>query len=123
MLGACHGAKRDLSVAIAEADDGRVLLHCFGGCTPQQIVGALGLQIEDLFPPRPAAPGQGKPAGPARPYSVGDMLRALRRELQVAWVVLADVAAGRELTDTDRRRAAVARERCAALITELSDGR
>jgi hypothetical protein len=118
MLGACHGAKRTLSVAIAEGNDGCVLLHCFAGCEVGRILEALGLRAEELFPPRPEAPGDGRKPTP-RPFSVIDLINALSAELRIAWVLLADMAAGREPAAADRRRAAVARDRCAALIEEL----
>lgn len=38
------------SLSIREADDGRLLLHCFGGCSPHDVVGALGIELGDLFP-------------------------------------------------------------------------
>jgi hypothetical protein len=37
------------SLHIREGDDGRVLLHCFGGCGVHDICAALGLQVRDLF--------------------------------------------------------------------------
>jgi hypothetical protein len=48
---------RSPSLSIREGDDGRVLTHCFGGCSPARIADALGLKIRDLFvgpPPNPA---------------------------------------------------------------------
>lgn len=39
------------SLSIAQAEDGRCLVHCFAGCTTEAIVGALGLQLSDLFDP------------------------------------------------------------------------
>lgn len=122
MRGACHDGKRTLSVSIAEGHDGAVLLHCFAGCPVERIAAVLGLELADLFPPRPRAPGAGTAPTP-RPYSARDLLAALSRELGVIWVVLADVAAGRELGEADRRRAGVARERCQALIEELTNAR
>jgi len=118
MLGACHGAKRTLSVSIAEGDDGAALVHCFAGCSVEQILSTLGMQAHELFQARPAAPGDGRKPTP-RPFSVIDLIAALSSELRVVWVLLADLAAGREATAADRRRAAVARDRCAALIEEL----
>lgn len=109
---------RTASLSIRELDDGRVLLHCFAGCSVESVVGAVGLQMEDLFPPRPATPGGGRPAE-RRPFSARELLDALARELGVAWVLLADLAAGREIVPKDRKRAAVARDRCMALIEEL----
>jgi hypothetical protein len=38
------------SMSVCEGDDGRVLLHCFAGCSTESIVAALGLSFADLFP-------------------------------------------------------------------------
>lgn len=43
----CGGHRR--KVAIAETNDGTLLLHCFGGCGAHQILEAVGLEISDLF--------------------------------------------------------------------------
>jgi hypothetical protein len=40
------------SLSITEGQDGRVLLCCHAGCKAPAIVGAMGLTIQDLFPPR-----------------------------------------------------------------------
>ena len=47
---ACGGRGRKLSVS--EGDDGRALLHCFGGCEVLAITQAVGLDLADLFPER-----------------------------------------------------------------------
>lgn len=39
------------SLIITEGDDGRVLFHCFRGCTIDSILTAMGISIPDLFPP------------------------------------------------------------------------
>lgn len=108
---------RSPSLSIREVDDGRILLHCFSGCGVDAIVAALGMSMEDLFPPRPAV-AEGRPRE-QRPFSTRQLLDALAAELRIVWVVLADVASGRELSKRDRERAALARERCLALIEEL----
>ena len=38
------------SMAITETADGKVLVKCFAGCTADEIVGAIGLELKDLFP-------------------------------------------------------------------------
>ncbi len=38
------------SMRITELNDGRVLIHCFAGCTPLDMMAAIGLNISDLFP-------------------------------------------------------------------------
>lgn len=118
MVGACHGAKRTRSVAISEGDRGAVLLKCFAGCEVEAVAQALGLELQDLFPARPGTAAGGA-QGQARPFSAAALAKSLGAELNVAWVLLADVEAGRPMSADDRRRAGLARERCLALIEEL----
>lgn len=40
------------SLAIKESDDGTILLKCWAGCSFESIVSALGLEPQDLFPPK-----------------------------------------------------------------------
>ena len=46
------------SLSIREAEDGRILLHCFAGCRTADVLQALGLTWRDLFPGgAPQTPG------------------------------------------------------------------
>ncbi len=49
---ACCPAHNDKSpsLAIREVEDGRILLKCFANCSIQEIMGAIGMEIGDLFP-------------------------------------------------------------------------
>lgn len=38
------------SLSIREADDGKVLLHCWAGCFTEDVLAAIGLTVRDLFP-------------------------------------------------------------------------
>ncbi|MEX0774673.1 MAG: hypothetical protein WD042_03045 [Phycisphaeraceae bacterium] len=40
------------SLSVGVGDDGRALIHCQAGCTPEAVVAALGLTLADLMPPR-----------------------------------------------------------------------
>ncbi len=40
------------SLSIKEGKDSRILLKCFAGCPVESVVGALGLHLADLFPPK-----------------------------------------------------------------------
>ncbi|MCI0654836.1 MAG: hypothetical protein L0Y39_10215 [Methylococcaceae bacterium] len=53
-IGRCpsHDDKRP-SLAIREIEGGTLLLKCFAGCSAADIVQAVGLELRDLFPPRP----------------------------------------------------------------------
>lgn len=109
---------RRASLAVRELDSGVLLVHCFAQCDVAAVVAAAGLCMEDLFPPREYAPGAGH-APERRPFSVRDLIAALGAELNVAWVLLSDLAAGKEVDAKGRARAGLARDRCAALIEEL----
>ncbi len=46
----CPGhTDRSPSLSIRGGDDGRILVHCFAGCTTVEICSALGLSVRDLF--------------------------------------------------------------------------
>src|SRR5262249_26000897 len=49
---ACCPAHDDAtpSLSVNLGTDGRVLLHCHSGCTPESVVTAIGLTMRDLFP-------------------------------------------------------------------------
>jgi len=38
------------SLSVREAEDGRILLHCFAGCTLEEICAAMSIRVRDLFP-------------------------------------------------------------------------
>jgi hypothetical protein len=43
-------AHQDKNPSLSLRDDnGRVLLHCFAGCTPEAVCSALGIRLSDLF--------------------------------------------------------------------------
>lgn len=56
----CHDSKSRSSLSVREGDDGRVLIHDFGGCPVEDVVAALGLDMADLFPPDLAGDGSYK---------------------------------------------------------------
>jgi len=49
---ACCPAHKDKSPSfqIKLADDGRLLFHCFAGCSIDEICSSLGIDVQDLFP-------------------------------------------------------------------------
>jgi hypothetical protein len=43
-----HDDRSNASLSL-KAENGRLLLHCFAGCPPEDIVSKIGLQMKDLF--------------------------------------------------------------------------
>ncbi|MCU7840882.1 MAG: virulence-associated protein E [Candidatus Thiodiazotropha sp. (ex Troendleina suluensis)] len=40
----------DPSMSVREVQDGRILIHCFAGCSPAEIMASVGLSMADLYP-------------------------------------------------------------------------
>lgn len=57
------------SLSVSTGDDGRLLLKCFGGCTADAIVGAIGMNLKDLMngSPTDQPKPRSQPAAPVRP--------------------------------------------------------
>lgn len=91
---------RTMSGTWRELADGRLLIHDFGGESVDNILGAIGLQIGDLFPDRL---DDHRPRE-RRPFPAADVLRAIGFELTVALFAVQAVCNGRPLSDADQER-------------------
>jgi hypothetical protein len=86
-------------LSIRENEDGRVLLHCFGGCETSDVIASIGLSFADLFD---------KPLEHYLPpirggFSARELLELNAHEATVA-AMLADKAAAGTLTAEDAQR-------------------
>lgn len=95
---------RTMSGTWRELADGRLLIHDFGGESVDNILGAIGLQIGDLFPDRL---DDHRPRE-RRPFPAADVLRAIGFEALVVMTAAASVRNGDPLTRTDHDRLGVA---------------
>lgn len=103
---ACCPAHEDSSPSLAVSDKGdRLLLHCYAGCTFDEIRAALGMQAHEFYAdskaPKSAAPG----------VSMRSLNDALVRELVLCWVLAADRAKGKPISPVDLARERIARQR------------
>ena len=80
---------RSPSMTVREFDDGRVLLHCFAGCSVESILGALGLKWDALFPDKPPQ-GDFKPPH-RRPFPAADVLAAVADDCALICVTMANL--------------------------------
>lgn len=95
------------SLALRELDDGRILLHCFGGCSTDEVLGALGLDMNDLFPEK-----LDSSTAPIRnPFSAADLLRIIHLETLIVNICAEDLSRGISITHSDRERLKLAAER------------
>ena len=86
-------ADKSPSLSIKETSDGRVLVHCFAGCGALDVITALGLEWDDLFP-----------------EELTENYRKARRQHQytadelVVEIAKSDMAKGNKLNSEDRQR-------------------
>jgi hypothetical protein len=101
------------SLAVRELPDGRVLVHCFAGCETESVLGAVGMDMTDLFPPeekRRQYTEHGKPSVKPAFYA-SDLMRVIAFEALVVQIVAFDIAAGKKPSEEDRQRLMVAYQR------------
>lgn len=105
------------SLSITEADDGRVLIHCFGQqCSVGDIVAAVGMELHDLFPPRPDSHYL-KPV--RRPFSAEQLLQVIDRESIVACITTVDALKQGFVEAAEFDRVMVARSRLAEVLRHV----
>jgi len=96
---------RSPSLSIRELDDGRVLLHDFGGCEAADVLGAVGLTLAHMFPGRPH---EHRRRGHAPRIPATDALAAVDHEAHVVAVIAADIHEHREVDAPTWERLSVA---------------
>ena len=113
---ACCPAHADKapSLAIRETDEGRILLHDFGGCATHDVLTAVGLEFSDLFPerlPNPNYPPE------RRPWPASDVLRCVAYECLLVVAAVNDIHRRGWLSETDEYRLYLAAARIAQAAT------
>jgi hypothetical protein len=111
---------RNRSLSVGETSDGTVLIRCFAGCGPTEILGAVGLELRDLFPPRESGYST-KPKAPPIPWR--DIFTALERDIRVCALAFGDLARGKQFRPKDAEEIARFANDLADKLTEASSAR
>lgn len=93
---------RSPSLSVKETPEGMVLIHCFAGCEPLQVLNAVGLTFEDVMPDRIGDPIKGFKKLPWNPRTI---LEAITDNAQVAAALTAK-SAFEELSITEKDKLA-----------------
>lgn len=96
------------SLTIREMDDGKVLLHCFAECEPHEILSAVGLDFDAVFPQRATHHRQRRRRAPFNPH---DMLECLAGEAMIVAIASSNIRQGVVLSDADHERMHIATRR------------
>lgn len=98
---------RNPSLSIRELDDGRVLIHCFAGCSVHEILSVLNLTFNDLYPVK----NQIMVKGEKHPFTPKQVLIALAHEVLVVAVAASQMAQRGYLETNDLERLKLAYQR------------
>jgi hypothetical protein len=111
-----HG-DREPSLSIKETQEKTVLIHCFAGCTPHEIVSAVGLNLSDLFPPKDT-----NRAGPLKKRpDYRAMWLLCRRAFWVLVIATEDLEANKPLSDEDLEHVRKSRRRISEVMEVLAN--
>jgi hypothetical protein len=106
---ACCPAHADKSPSLSIREEGgKIVLHCFAGCEVSAVIGAVGMDMTDLFPPKQI--DYARPQPKVR-FFASDLLKLIQFETQVVMVAAYAMARGEPLPETDKARLKLAYER------------
>jgi len=128
-LAACpsHDSQSKSSLSIRELPDGRVLVRDFGGCSVEEVLGAVSLTFADLFPEtvdtsREAGCDRRYRSRERLPFDAATMLRALHADVLTAATIVSRMLDNNMIDEAERD----ALWRCAGRLAdavEALDGR
>ena len=95
---------RSPSLSVRELDDGRILVHDFGGCDTQLVLGAVGLSLSDLFPGK--LDHNFKPSRSRVPLR--DLATFIDHEAMIIALIGADILTNKKIEAEDYERLATA---------------
>ncbi len=86
------------TLAVAE-NEGRILLHCFSGCSPGAVLSSVGLSFTDLYD-RPLS----EFAPQKSPFNARDVLDLVVREAMTVSIIASDFYRQRSISTLDAER-------------------
>jgi hypothetical protein len=102
------------SMSVKQCDDGTILLHDFAGCSPSDILAAVGLELRDLFPERikdTSPEGRRRARQAFKQGAWAAALGVLSREATVVGCAAGMLRQGHALTPEDDTRLTLAMQR------------
>ena len=97
---------RSPSLAIKD-DEGKLLLHCFGGCETLDVLSAIGLDFANIMPDKVT----GNFKKDKKPFYAMDILGIIKFEATLTYIYASDLAKGLALSSADQERLLLAASR------------
>ena len=102
-----HQGTNPTALSIKEEHDGRILLHCFQGCSAGDILNSVGLELSDLYP----EPLEHHKAPVQKKFNASDILAGIKFECQLVLMAAYDLRKNKPMDESDLERLEVAYER------------
>lgn len=106
-----HNAKGQ-ALSIRDVD-GKVLIHCFGGCGTDEILLSIGLTVSDLFDEPLSHAKSGKPN---HWHARKEAFETIHKECRLVAIAAESLAAGVLLPEVERDRLCLAAERIRSAV-------
>lgn len=94
-----HHEDKSPSLSIKELPDDRILIYCFAGCSPLEILNSIGMSFEDLYPER-----QGEFKSEKKPFSSTHCLSMIGFESTIILNCAGFLREGKELSEANFSR-------------------
>lgn len=91
---------RSPSLILSYGNNGGIVIHCFAGCSVQEIMAAVDMKMSDLFPRRDTHHCKSE----RRPFPATDILRVIAFEALIVATSGTSVLSGEPFTEKDRER-------------------
>lgn len=103
-----------LSVTLSQRDT--ILLKCWSGCTPQEVVAAVCMDMQDLFPKETRNHHNPRER---RPFSAEQAAKVIAQDAMLTAMVIARIRRGEEVSPVDMDAIIDAHARCSAIARGL----
>lgn len=106
---ACCPAHDDKSPSLKiDVKNDKILIKCWTGCSTQEILNAVGMDFEDIFPDKPM---YHRSSGQKPMLSSADALRVIKYEAAIIMMYGQDLRAGKTPSEEDHNRFVTAVQR------------
>lgn len=108
------------SLSIKDTGEGKLMLRCFAGCETIDVLGAIGLDWEDVMPPKQPLEKIETVKSQKHTLYATDALRVLKIESQIIVMAAFDIQKGRQIKEAEMARITLAMERIKT-VTEAAN--
>lgn len=114
---------RSPSLSIKDNGDGKVMLRCFAGCETIDVLGAIGLDWDDVMPPR-QQPERIQTVKPVKhTIYATDAIEIIRKEAQIIVMAALDITKGVKINEPEMERIKTAMTRINTALEATKNGR